>query len=158
MPTLGQPDAGRGGKVAMTMDRRRFLADVAKGLAVVGASALAPRLVRGATPDDLASASLPSGTVAETVLHALPGKRPLLKRTYRPPNYQTPVEVFNDAFTPNDAFFVRYHHSLIPEVSREAWRLRIGGDAAGKTVELGFDDLVTWFETVEIPALCFCSG
>ncbi|HZY05411.1 MAG TPA: twin-arginine translocation signal domain-containing protein, partial [Anaeromyxobacteraceae bacterium] len=80
-------------------DRRKFLKDVAKGLAVVGAGSLVPRLVRASDPK-LATPGLPSGTLEESILHALPGKRPLVKRTFRPPNYETPLDYFNEPFTP----------------------------------------------------------
>ena len=45
----------------------------------------------------------------EQVLYALPGKVPLIKKTYRPPNFETPIEYFRTPITPNNAFFVRYH-------------------------------------------------
>jgi hypothetical protein len=38
----------------------------------------------------------------------LPGKKPLIKHSYRAPNYETLVEYFRDVITPNDVFFVRY--------------------------------------------------
>jgi hypothetical protein len=48
-------------------------------------------------------------------LVAFPEKRPLIVLTSRPPQLETPFEVFNDGlFTPNDAFFVRYHNAGIP--------------------------------------------
>ena len=139
-------------------DRRQFLRVVAKGLVVVGAGSLAPRWARAAGGVTVATPGLPSGTLDESLLHALPGKRPLIKRTYRPPNYETPVEYFSEAFTPNDAFFVRYHLPNIPEVTREEWRLEIGGDAVERPVTLTYDDLTRGFEQVEMAALCLCSG
>ena len=39
-----------------------------------------------------AEGALPAGAMASSTLEALPGKRPLIKRTYRPPNYETPIE------------------------------------------------------------------
>jgi DMSO/TMAO reductase YedYZ molybdopterin-dependent catalytic subunit len=139
-------------------NRRQFLKDVAKGLAVVGAGTLVPGLGLGTEGLSLATPGLPSGTLDESILHALPGKRPLIKRTFRPPNYETPVEYFNEAFTPNDAFFVRYHLSNIPEVSTAEWKLEIGGDSVDKPLTLGWDDLTRGHEQVEIAALCLCSG
>ena len=55
----------------------------------------------------LGFAEIPDGTLAEAVLYALPGKVPLIKKTYRPPNFETPVEYFRTPITPNNAFFVR---------------------------------------------------
>src|SRR5215467_3073481 len=102
-------------------------------------------------------AQLPEGTRHEAVLDALPGKMPLIKLSYRPPNYETPVELLRDAITPNDAFFVRYHLSDIPEVTAETWRLSIGGEGAGRETNLTFDELKT-LPAVEVAAVCQCSG
>jgi DMSO/TMAO reductase YedYZ molybdopterin-dependent catalytic subunit len=82
----------------------------------------------------------------------------LIKRSWRPPNFETPVSYFEQAFTPNDAFFVRYHLANIPEVSSQEWRLQIGGDALEKPYELNLEQLRTAFEQVELNALCQCSG
>src|SRR3974377_1819330 len=70
-------------------------------------------------------AALPEGTRSEAVLEALPGKKPLIKLSYRPPNYETPIESFRNVITPNDEFFVRYHLSDIPEVDAAKWRLTV---------------------------------
>src|SRR5262249_1708573 len=72
----------------------------------------------------------------EAMLDALPGKRPLIKLSYRPPNYETPIEHLRDAITANDAFFVRYHLSDIPEVDAHTWRLSIGGEGANLAASL----------------------
>jgi hypothetical protein len=41
------------------------------------------------------------------LLEALPGKWPLIRRTRRPPNFETPLSYFKDWLTPNRAFYVR---------------------------------------------------
>ena len=138
-------------------DRRKFLKEVAKGLAVVGAGTLVPRFVLAREGPSLATAGLPQGTLDSSILHALPGKRPLVKRTFRPPNYETPVEYFSEPFTPNDAFFVRYHVSNIPAVGTADWKLEIGGDSVEKPLALVYDDL-KGYEQVEVAAVCLCSG
>ena len=57
---------------------------------------------------------LPFGN-GERPLVAYPGKRPLIVLTSRPPQLETPFSVFDEGiFTPNDAFFVRYHLADIP--------------------------------------------
>src|SRR5512138_996642 len=138
-------------------DRRRFLKDVAKGIVVVGAGSLVPELARGAA--GVAVRGLPDGANASAALDALPGKRPLVKRSYRPPNYETPLDYFDQPYTPNDAFFVRYHMTNIREVSRAEWRLEVGGDSVEKPLALRFDDLAGGgYEQVELAALCLCSG
>jgi DMSO/TMAO reductase YedYZ molybdopterin-dependent catalytic subunit len=138
--------------------RRRFLKEAASGLAMIGAGVLAPRLALGADKTPPGTPGLPSGARDGSILHALPGKRPLIKRTFRPPNYETPVEVFREMFTPNDAFFVRYHLPNIPEVGAAEWKLEIGGDAVEKPLVVTLDDLRKGHEQVEIAALCLCSG
>jgi len=101
--------------------------------------------------------ALPEGTRAEAILDALPGKKPLIKLAYRPPNYETPVSYFRKAITPNDAFFVRYHLSGIPTVDAKSWKLMIGGDGASGTMELGIDDLKA-LPAAEVTAVLQCSG
>jgi DMSO/TMAO reductase YedYZ molybdopterin-dependent catalytic subunit len=106
----------------------------------------------------IAWADLPRGTIDSGVLDALPGKQPLLKRSFRPPNYETPIAYFSDAVTPNDRFFVRWHLANIPRVNASTWRLSVGGDAAAQAFELTLDQLKRDFEPAEVVAVCQCSG
>jgi DMSO/TMAO reductase YedYZ molybdopterin-dependent catalytic subunit len=138
----------------MTIDRRNFLAASAAGAALAGVAPLRALAADAA----LGPAELPRGTLESAELAALPGKVPLIKRSWRPPNFETPVSLFNEAFTPNDAFFVRYHLADIPEVSGQSWRLTVGGDAAAKPFDLTLAQLRSEFEPVELNALCICSG
>ncbi len=128
------------------MDRRSFV------LAAAGGGVLA-LTSRGAS-----AAGLPAGAVESGTLETLPGKVPLIKRSFRPPNYETPVDLFDSAITPNRAFFVRWHLSDIPEVDASKWRLRVGGSGAASTAEYSLDDLKRGFEQVELTAVCQCSG
>src|SRR5262249_23391467 len=93
----------------------------------------------------------------QAVLDALPGKKPLIKLTYRPPNYETPLEYFRTAITPNDAFFVRYHLADIPEVDAKTWKVTVGGDGANGQAAITLDDLKRMPAT-EVVAVCQCSG
>jgi sulfite dehydrogenase (cytochrome) subunit A len=95
---------------------------------------------------------------AEHELIALPGKIPLIKRTYRPPNFETPLANLRSEFTANDAFFVRYHLAHIPEVDPRTWRLRAGGESAARTLEWSLEDLKRSFERVSVAAINQCSG
>src|SRR5690349_21218663 len=66
----------------------------------------------------------------ERPLVQYPQKRPLIRLTSRPPQLETPFPVFNESvITPNDAFFVRYHLSVLPpaSVDAESFRLQIKG-------------------------------
>jgi hypothetical protein len=90
------------------MDRRRFMLGSSSAL---GASMLLPsRLIAAASED------LPTGAIASAIMDALPGKRPLIKRTFRPPNYETPIALFHHAITPNNAFYMRWHMG-VPDVA-----------------------------------------
>ena len=134
------------------MNRRKILKGGASVLAVAGGASWLPPLVRGA------ELSLPSGTVDEQALEALPGKLPLIKKTHRPPNYETPVSFLNEPYTPNNAFFVRYHLADIPELDSATWKVRIGGLGAGQQAELTLADLKNNYPKVELAAVCQCSG
>src|SRR5882724_890707 len=128
--------------------RRSFLRSVAGGIALANAGMMAGR----------ARAELPQGTVDSAVRDALPGKQPLIKRSFRPPNYESPLECFDDVITPNDRFFVRWHHASIPVIDSAAWRLRVGGEAAERGFELTLDQLKRDFEPAELAAVCQCAG
>jgi DMSO/TMAO reductase YedYZ molybdopterin-dependent catalytic subunit len=91
-------------------------------------------------------------------LIALPGKRPLIKRAFRPPNFETPLTSLRAQFTPNDAFFVRYHLASIPNVDARTWRLRVAGASVKRPLELSLDDLERGFEHVKLAAVNQCSG
>ncbi len=131
--------------------RRRFLRQAA-GLAAGGV--LLPSRAFSA---DLGPSTLPRGTLDSALLEALPGKRPLIKRAYRPPNFETPTEYFSEAITPNDAFFVRYHLANIPQVDAKTWQLKVGGEGLEAPYILTLDELRK-FEPAEITAVCQCSG
>jgi DMSO/TMAO reductase YedYZ molybdopterin-dependent catalytic subunit len=124
-------------------------------LEAAGSAAAAAGLAK-AQALDLPSA-LPGGTRAEAMLEALPGKKPLIKLSYRAPNYETPIEYFRTPITPNDAFFVRYHLSDIPEVDAKTWKVTVGGDGANGQATLTLDELKA-MPAFEIVAVNQCSG
>src|SRR5215467_8845356 len=134
-----------------TVDRRRFL-----GGTVAAGAALGHALPAWAQALDLPKA-LPEGVRASAVLESLPGKKPLIKLSYRPPNYETPIEYFRTAITPTDAFFVRYHLSVIPEVNANTWKVSVGGEGANGQAEINLADLRA-MPAVEVVAVNQCSG
>jgi DMSO/TMAO reductase YedYZ molybdopterin-dependent catalytic subunit len=138
------------------ISRRRLLKGAGVGAVFAGSGMGLDLLKASAAPLDLPK-GLPAGVRAEAVLEALPGKKPLIKLTYRPPNYETPIENFRTAITPNDAFFVRYHLADIPTVDARTWRLTVGGEGANGRVQLSLDDLKAMPAT-EVVAVCQCSG
>ncbi len=133
------------------LTRRHLIGAAGAGLAYGLKSATA-----GAAGIDL-PAALPQGLRENAMLDALPGKKPLLKLSYRPPNYETPIEYFRTAITPNDAFFVRYHLSNIPEVDAKTWKIAVGGDGANGQAEITLDDLKR-LPAIELVAVNQCSG
>jgi DMSO/TMAO reductase YedYZ molybdopterin-dependent catalytic subunit len=128
--------------------RRSILQTAIGGLALAG----------GGLVGRLAGAGLPAGTIESGTLETLAGKQPLLKRSFRPPNYETPVAYFDDAITPNERFFVRWHLMNIPELAAADWRLTVGGEGATQEFTLTFAQLQREFEPVEVVAVCQCSG
>jgi sulfite dehydrogenase len=138
------------------ISRRRLLEGAGVGAVVAGSGIGLNLLKASAAPLDLPK-GLPAGVRAEAALEALPGKKPLIKLTYRPPNYETPIANFRTAITPNDAFFVRYHLADIPIVDAKTWRLTVGGDGANGRVQLSLDDLKAMPAT-EVAAVCQCAG
>ncbi len=137
------------------MLRRQFLQ------AVGGAAALP---VFGSLQAQAAEAlgltyGLPAGAYGDAQMGTLPGKRPMIEWTARPPNYEAPLSAFSTPFTPNDQFFVRYHLSGIPpQIDVQQWRVAVGGEGVATPLQLGFQDLQRNFEQVEVAAVCQCSG
>jgi DMSO/TMAO reductase YedYZ molybdopterin-dependent catalytic subunit len=139
------------------IDRRRVLRQAA-GTAVLALSGIWPRLAHAQQRPAL-TAGLPDGVYDTAVLDELPGKKPLIKLSDRPPNYETPLSYFAEDITPNDAFFVRYHLAGIPtELDAKAWRLQVGGEGASSALQLSLADLESGFEQVELAAVCQCAG
>jgi DMSO/TMAO reductase YedYZ molybdopterin-dependent catalytic subunit len=72
---------------------------------------------------------------------------------------ETPFHIFNEGiFTPNDAFFVRWHLANIPnQVDLNTFRLMIRGRVK-QPLSLSLEELKRDFEQVEIAAVCQCGG
>ena len=133
---------------------RRRLMTAGAGMALAGIG-FDPRLALAAIAD--LPAALPEGVRKNATLEALPGKKPLIKLSYRPPNYETPLQYFRTAITPNDAFFVRYHLSNIPEIDARTWKVTVGGEGANGTAQFTLDDLKR-MPAVEVVAVNQCAG
>jgi DMSO/TMAO reductase YedYZ molybdopterin-dependent catalytic subunit len=136
--------------------RRHLIKAAGAGLALTGSGLeLGSARAAGAAID--LPAALPEGARNNAMLDSLPGKKPLIKLSYRPPNYETPIEYFRTAITPNDAFFVRYHLSNIPEVDVKTWKIVVGGEGANGQAEFTLDDLKR-LPAAELVAVNLCSG
>ena len=99
-----------------------------------------------------------AGSKAADTLTALAGKKPLIRRAFRPPNFETPLADLAAPFTRNDAFFVRYHLAVIPRVDPGAWRLQIAGASAQHPLTLSLSELRSGFEQVSVAAVNQCAG
>ncbi len=128
--------------------RRHLLRALATG-AVFGAPAL-----RSFAADTYV---LPFGN-GERPLAKFPQKRPLIVLTSRPPQLETPWEIYNDGVvTPNDAFFVRYHLAGIPtNIEPSSYRITVKGKVA-TPLTLSLAELRT-MDAIEYYAVNQCSG
>jgi len=142
----------------MDRSRRRLLHAAGAGtLALLPASRALAEVVGGTAA--LGFAEIPDGTLAEQLLYALPGKVPLIKKTFRPPNFETPVEYFRTPITPSKAFFVRYHLAGIPQPIKAAdWSLAVGGDSAERPAKFTLAQLRKEFKPAQVTAVNQCSG
>lgn len=87
-----------------------------------------------------------------------PQKAPLLLLTDRPVQLETPRHFFSTSFTPNDAFYVRWHLDGIPNsVDLKEWRLQMEGNVA-KPLAFTLAELMQKFKPVSIAAVNQCSG
>jgi len=87
-----------------------------------------------------------------------PGKVPLILLTDRPVQLETQRHYFQTAFTPNEAFYVRWHLDGIPNaVDLKEWKLRIEGKVA-KPQAWSLSELMQKFKPVSLAAVNQCSG
>ena len=139
--------------------RRRFVGGT--GLAAVGVALGGMGFGYRGLGAEAAEPDLPvelsEGTRTAAIFDTLAGKKPLIKLSYRPPNYETPIEYFRTTITPNEAFFVRYHLAYIPDLDTATWKLAVGGEGATGQAEVTLDDLKK-MPAVEIVAVNQCSG
>jgi DMSO/TMAO reductase YedYZ molybdopterin-dependent catalytic subunit len=138
---------------------RRSLLEAAGASLALGGSALAAPHIFKANAEDLSLApGLPSGTAGSAAMETLPGKKPLIRLSYRPPNYESPLEYFRSPITPNDQFFIRYHLAGVPDaVDLKTYKIEVGGEGANGQTVLTLDDLKK-MPAVELAAVNQCSG
>jgi DMSO/TMAO reductase YedYZ molybdopterin-dependent catalytic subunit len=87
-----------------------------------------------------------------------PQKVPLILLTDRPVQLETPRHYYLTPFTPNEAFYVRWHLETLPNaVDLKEWRLHVEGNVS-KPIALSLPELLTRFKTVDLPAVNQCSG
>src|SRR5712692_11647162 len=133
----------------LTLSRRRFLSAFGAASALAGAGNW--RHLWGAESSD-------DPILAGRPLVRYPEKTDLILLTSRPPQLETPMEYFDRAITPNEAFFVRYHLFPIPtSVDLSTCRLKVTG-LAERPLELSMQDLKDKFPQASVTAVNQCSG
>lgn len=145
-PYVNHPDAAT--------DRRRFLR---LGAALGAGAALGGITARASAAGAPATANLPFANGLRQMA-TFPQKRPLILLTSRPPQLETPFKVFNEGiFTPNDAFFVRYHWSGIPtNIDPHTFRVSVKGQV-NTPLDLSLEELKK-MGAVTVAAAHQCSG
>lgn len=136
------------------VDRRGFLR---MGAALGAGAALGGIAGRALAAESPTTIDLPFANGLRRMA-TFPQKRPLILLTSRPPQLETPFKVFNEGiFTPNNAFFVRYHWSGIPtSVDPRTYRVQIKG-LVDTPLSLSLDELKK-MDTVTLAAAHQCSG
>jgi sulfite dehydrogenase (cytochrome) subunit A len=131
--------------------RREFL----KLAGATGVGSLLGNRIGAAVAADRVALPFANG---ERPLARYPQKRPLILQTSRPPQLETPFEVFDEGIlTPNDAFFVRYHLAGIPtEVDPDTFRLTVKGQV-DTPLSLSLAD-IRRLDPLEYVAVNQCSG
>lgn len=85
-------------------------------------------------------------------------KVPLLRLTDRSVQLETPRHYFATAFTPNEAFFVRWHLDDIPTaVNLEKWRLTVEGNVE-KPLSISLTEMIKNYGAISVAAVCQCAG
>ena len=87
-----------------------------------------------------------------------PQKVPLILLTDRPVQLETPRHYFRTAFTPNEAFYVRWHLDGIPNaLDLRNWKLRVEGNV-NKPLAFSLPELMNKFKPLSLAAVNQCSG
>ncbi len=87
-----------------------------------------------------------------------PQKVPLVLLTDRPVQLETPRHYFLAPFTPNAAFYVRWHLDELPTtIDLSEWRLSVEGNVE-KPLRLSMAELIGRFKRVSLTAANQCSG
>jgi DMSO/TMAO reductase YedYZ molybdopterin-dependent catalytic subunit len=145
------------------MSRRFLLKTLGGGAALLGLIKLPSALaqVSGQAIQQMPSFTGPDanpywGAVGTFVIY--PQKLPLIQLTDRPVQLETPRHYFLTPFTPNAAFYVRWHLEGIPNaVNLSEWRLFVEGHVE-KALALTMSDLMKRFKSISVAAVNQCSG
>jgi hypothetical protein len=121
--------------------RRHLLGTAGAGAALTVSGLSLPKFSQAEAAGVELTPGVPQGIGSYVTMGTLPGKKPLIQLSDRPPNYEAPIEYLRTPITPNNEFYVRYHLSDIPEVKAEGYKIAVGGDGANGQAEITLDDL-----------------
>jgi DMSO/TMAO reductase YedYZ molybdopterin-dependent catalytic subunit len=114
---------------------------------------------KSALADSITCLPLASDRHKGVITTAFPQKRAMILQRTRPPLLETPFEAFdNSVFTPNDAFYVRWHWADIPtRIDVDSFRLQVRGHVK-HTQSFTLKEIVNKLPRVELTAVNQCSG
>lgn len=114
---------------------------------------------RAAAADTTVTLPLPGGPQIRAMTSSFPQKAEMILQRTRPPLLETPFAVFDrGVFTPNDAFFVRWHWAVIPtDINVDSFRLAVTGHV-DTPLSLTLRDIVDGLPKFELAAVNQCSG
>lgn len=138
------------------LDRRWFLQALGIASARIGLDVLGNQ-GSGGSVLAWAAESEENSLLSGRPLVRYPEKTDLILLTSRPPQLETPMRYFEQAITPNEAFYVRYHITPPTQIDASTWRLKIGGHVE-QPLELSLQDLQSKFARATIVAVNQCSG
>jgi DMSO/TMAO reductase YedYZ molybdopterin-dependent catalytic subunit len=153
------------GKLGESVTRRRWLRTLGAASAtlaagrILGESSAAGQApaAEQAAPEFTGPGANPYWTSVGSFV-TYPQKAPLILLTDRPVQLETPRRYFLSMFTPNEAFFVRWHLQTIPNaVDLKTWRLRVEGNV-DRPLALTFPELISRFKPASVTAVNQCSG
>jgi len=145
------------------ISRRRLLKTLSAGAGALALGRLTPAGVplQNAHSDRMPPFTGPGANPYWTSVGPMatyPQKVPLVLLTDRPIQLETPRNFFLTPFTPNDAFYVRWHLDEIPTtVDLAEWRLEVAGNVE-KPLKLTFAEMLSRFHPVSVAAVNQCSG
>ena len=145
------------------ISRRKLLKTITAGgsaLALVRFSEARAR-AQGRGPEAMPSFTGPGANPYWTSVGPVatyPQKYPLVLLTDRPVQLETPRQYFQSPFTPNGAFYVRWHlDGILNTVDLAEWRLEITGNVEEPT-KLPLSAIVSKMPRISIAAVNQCSG
>src|SRR5665811_2558148 len=91
--------------------RRHLLETAGTGAALAVSGLSLPKFMAAEAAGADLTPGVPQGISSYVTMGTLPGKKPLIQLSDRPPNYEAPIEYLRTPITPNDQFLSLIHIS-----------------------------------------------